>query len=139
MREKSPLSACRLNRRRDGVLNAIPCQARARRCRGTAIRGFAGMSAFRRSKIVVPMVSLLTAVAFAAQAQTPPPQGQGQPAQSQPPAKPQVQAKPMPPHPPTGVPGPKGGGSSDARYARGAISPRDYGGQAYRGRVAWDG
>src|SRR5262245_1342058 len=96
------------------------------------------MSASRRSKIVVPMVSLLTAVAFAAQAQTPPPQGQGQPAQSQPAAKPQVQAKPMPPHPPAGGAGPKGQGS-DARYARGAITPRDYGGQAYRGRVAWEG
>jgi hypothetical protein len=96
------------------------------------------MSASRRSKIVVPMVSLLTIVAFAAQAQTPPPQGQGQPAQNQPPAKPQVQAKPTPPRPPTGVAGPKGPGP-DARYARGAITPRDYGGQAYRGRVGWEG
>jgi hypothetical protein len=85
------------------------------------------MNASRRSKIVVPMVSLLAAVAFAAQAQTPPPQGRGQPPQ---------QAKQTPPRPQTGVSGPR---SPDVRYTRGAITSRDFGGHAYRGRIAWEG
>jgi hypothetical protein len=94
------------------------------------------MNASRRSKIVVPIVSLLTAVAFAAQAQTPPPQGQGQPGQ-QPAAKQPPQARQMPPRPPGGGgPGPRG---PDYRYAHGSITARDYGGHAYRGRLAWDG
>ena len=90
------------------------------------------MNASRRSKIVVPIVSLVTAFAFTAQAQTPPPQGQGQPGH-QPPAK---QAKQSAQHPPGGVPGPRGG---DARFAHGAVTARDYGGHAYRGRLAWEG
>jgi hypothetical protein len=93
------------------------------------------MNASRRSKIVVPIVSLLTAVAFAAQAQTPPPQGQGQPGQ-QPAAKQPPQARQMPPRPPGGGPAPRG---PDYRYAHGSITARDYGGHAYRGRLAWDG
>ena len=90
------------------------------------------MNASRRSKIVVPIVSLVTAFAFAAQAQTPPPQGQGQP-NHQPPAK---QAKQSAQHPPGGVSGPRG---VDARFAHGAIIARDYGGHAYRGRLGWEG
>jgi len=94
------------------------------------------MNAFRRSRMVVPVVSLLTAIAFAAQAQTAPPQGQGQPGHQPgpPPGKPAVQAKQVPSHPPG--PGPRG---PDARFAHGTIVARDYGGHAYRGRLAWDG
>ena len=95
------------------------------------------MNASRRSKIVLPMVSLLMAVAFAAQAQTPPPQGQGPGQQpGPPPGKPQVQAKQVPGRPPGGAPGPRG---ADARYAHGAVVSRDWGGHAYRGRVDWEG
>jgi hypothetical protein len=97
------------------------------------------MNASRRSKMVVATVSLL-AVAVAAQAQTPPPQGQGQPAQQlsqqPPPGKPPLQAKQTQPGPVTGASSPR---SPDARYMRGAITSRNYGGQAYRGRVAWEG
>jgi hypothetical protein len=38
-------------------------------------------------------------------------------------------------HPPGGMPG----RGPDARFARGAIAPHDFGGHAYRGRVAWEG
>lgn len=94
------------------------------------------MNAFRRSRIVIPVVSLLTAIAFAAQAQTAPPQGQGQPGHQPgpPPGKPALQAKQVPSHPPGA--GPRG---PDARFAHGTIVARDYGGHAYRGRLAWEG
>jgi len=89
------------------------------------------MNASRRSKIVVPMVSmLLTASAFTAQAQTPSPQGQGQPQ-----GRPPVQAKQIPQRPQGGGPAPRG---PDARFAHGTVIARDYGGHAYRGRVAWE-
>ncbi len=42
--------------------------------------------------------------------------------------------------PPGAGPGPVAAGRApDARFARGAIATRDYGGQAYRGRVGWEG
>ena len=40
---------------------------------------------------------------------------------------------------PQGVPGAMPGRGPDARFARGAIRPHDFGGHAYRGRVAWEG
>ena len=90
------------------------------------------MNASSRSGIVVSLVSVLTAVALAAQAQEPP--------KKQPPVqgKPAVQAS----RPVTGghPPGPGvGRGPQDAHFARGAPPTRNFGGHAYRGRVAWEG
>jgi hypothetical protein len=77
------------------------------------------MNAFRRSRIVLSLVSLLAAFAMSAQAQNAGPRGgpYGQ-----------VQAKPVQPV-----------RTPEARFAGGAIVTRDYGGRAYRGRVAWEG
>jgi hypothetical protein len=113
-----------------------------------------------RSRIILPLVSIVTAFALSAQAQEapkgPPPKGS--------PAKPAVQGA----HPPgTGQPGPRqagpgqaipgqatprqagpagpgrpaavpGRGPEGGRFARGAPA-RNFGGHAYHGRMAWEG
>ena len=84
---------------------------------------------------------LMSAFAFSAQAQNqnpgnpppggPPPGKQGPPPKGQPQVQKQVGRPPGPP----GGPGFRG---ADARFAHGEIRHRDFGGHAYRGRLAWD-
>jgi hypothetical protein len=84
---------------------------------------------------------LMSAFAFSAQAQNqnpgnpppggPPPGKQGPPPKGQPQVQRQVGRPPGPP----GGPGFRG---ADARFAHGEIRHRDFGGHAYRGRLAWD-
>ena len=89
------------------------------------------MSASLRSNFVLPLASLLTVFAYTAHAQE---QG-GHKLPPGPPGNSQVQAS-RPVHPPAGVPGARG---PDYRYAHGAIVAHDFGGHAYRGRLAWEG
>jgi hypothetical protein len=86
---------------------------------GHGTEGFCSMNASRRSRIVLPLVSLATVFAMSAQAQD---------AGSRGVPHGQVQARPGQPL-----------RAPEARFARGAIVTRDYGGNAYRGRVAWEG
>jgi hypothetical protein len=78
-----------------------------------------------RSTIVVSVVSALSLLACAAQAQQQPPQHNGPPQHGGPP---QMARQAHPP----------GGRGPDVRFARGAVVARDFGGRAYRGRVAWE-
>lgn len=111
------------------------------------------MNASSRMKIIIPVVSAMSLLAFSAQAQDagapkgagqPPGQGAGAPLPAN-----QTMRKGPPPQQaghsvrqPDGQarmapgPGPHGPG----RYmARGPVPARDWGGQAYRGNLAWDG
>lgn len=89
------------------------------------------MPAFMHSRIAVLLISTMTVFAFPAQAEEPgrpvPKQGQGQ-------GRPAVQG-------PHGGPGRTGQarGPQDARFARGHLPARDFGGRAYRGHLAWEG
>jgi hypothetical protein len=100
------------------------------------------MNASSRRRIVLPLVMLMSAFAFSAQAQNQnpgnPPPGGPPPGKGGPPPKgqPQVQRQVGRPPGPPGGPGFKG---ADARFARGEIRHRDFGGHAYRGRLAWEG
>ena len=89
------------------------------------------MRAFKRSRIAVPLISIVAAFAFSAQAQEQehkPPQGQGRPAA---PA-----ARPAAPR--TGqVRGPQG--PQGARVVHGNFPQRNFGGHPYHGRLAWGG
>jgi len=107
------------------------------------------MNTSKRSRIILPLVSIVTAFALSAQAQEapkgPPPKGG--------PARPAVQGA----HPPgPGQQGPRqagpggpggpgragtvpGRGPQDGRFARGALPARNFGGHAYHGRMAWEG
>ncbi len=82
------------------------------------------MSTSRRSRIVLPLVSIITAFAWSAQAEEPngppPREGHGGPA---------VQA---------GRPGAPGR-PHDGRFARGNMPARNFGGHVYHGRMAWEG
>ena len=95
------------------------------------------MRAFKRSRIAVPLISIVAAFAFSAQAQEqqhkPPPQGQGRPAA--PAARPAAPGA----HPPGAgqVRGPQG--PQGARVARGNFPQRNFGGHPYHGRLAWGG
>ena len=86
------------------------------------------MNVFSRSRIVLPLASLMMVFALSAYAQdaNSPAQGATPPA-----AKPPAQAaKPAKPHPPGGAP----------HVARtGPPSTRHFGGHPYRGRLAWEG
>jgi hypothetical protein len=80
------------------------------------------MNPSRRTRLVLPLVSLMAVFAVSAQAQEirhegHPPGPQGRPGH--------------PPGPP--------GRAVDARFAHGAIVARDFGGHPYRGRLAWEG
>lgn len=89
------------------------------------------MNASRRSKIIFPLVSIITAFALSAHAEEP-----KRPPSKAAPAKPGVQAV---------RPGPgrlglaPGRGPQDARFARGALPSHHFGGHAYHGRLAWAG
>jgi hypothetical protein len=78
------------------------------------------MNTFRRSSILIPLVSALTMVALSAQAQEPNRPGPGRPGPAHAGAAP-------------------GRGPHDARFARGALPARNFAGHAYRGRLAWEG
>lgn len=115
------------------------------------------MSAFRRIKIIIPVVSAISLLALPAQAQDARPRSEA----NQPPARPaagappqadqnvrrgpQQAARPAPqpgPQPrPGGGPGPHqaGGPPPGRHYARGPAPERNWGGHAYRGNRAWDG
>lgn len=121
------------------------------------------MSAFSRKKIIIPVVSAMSLLAFSAQAQDAgPPKGANQPPVQQGPgaapppnqnmhkgSPPQQAARPAPQ--PGGqahmAPGPgpgphRAGGPppGSGRYmARGPAPARDWGGHAYRGHLAWEG
>jgi len=89
-----------------------------------------GMS--RRTRVILPLVSILTAFALSAQAEdsNKPPSRDGQ-------GKPAVQATRPPAPPRTGqaqVRGPQ-----DGRYARANLPARNFGGHVYHGRQAWEG
>jgi hypothetical protein len=91
------------------------------------------MRGFKRSRIAVPLISIMAAFALQAQAQEehkPPPQGQGRPAA---PA-----ARPAAPHAGTGqVRGPQG--PQGPHVVHGNFPQRNFGGHAYHGRLAWEG
>jgi hypothetical protein len=120
------------------------------------------MGTFGRSKVVLPLVTLMTVFALSAHAEEPngpPPKArakQGQrpaaaqaaPAQGQV-ARPQGQvarpqgqvarsqaqvARPMPGRP-QGI----GPGRGDPRFARGGMPAQNFGGRAYHGHLAWEG
>ena len=89
------------------------------------------MSRSRRSRIVLPLVSILTAFALSAQAEEPnkPPSSDGQ-------NKPAVQAA----RPGTARAGQAPGrGPQDRHYARRGLPERHFGGHVYYGRQAWEG
>ena len=101
------------------------------------------MNAFSRSRIVLPLASLMTVFALAAQAEEPNQQHKGPPPGA---GKPPVQAvRPSNPHPPG--PGPGGpaaahvqGGPGGPHFAHGGPLPsRNFGGHPYRGHLAWEG
>jgi hypothetical protein len=81
------------------------------------------MRAFKRSRITVPLISIMAAFALSAQAQEqqhkPPPQGQGRPAA---PAGPRAPQGPHGPH-----------------VVHGNFPQRNFGGHPYHGRLAWGG
>jgi hypothetical protein len=122
-------------------------------------------STSKRSRIILPLVSIVTAFALSAQAQEapkgPPPKGgpakpavqgarppgagqpgprragpgQAAPGQAAPGQPAPRQAGPGGPGRPAGVPGRE---PQDGRFARGAPA-RNFGGHAYHGRMAWEG
>ena len=83
------------------------------------------MRAFKRSRIAVPLISIMAAFALSAQAQEqqhkPPPQGQGRPAAPAGPRAGQVHG-PQGPH-----------------VVHGNFPQRNFGGHPYHGRLAWGG
>jgi len=99
------------------------------------------MNGSSRLRVVLPLISL--AFAFSAQAEEPQNHGPA-PKGPAPQGRPAAQAvRPTPGGPmhaqgvhPGAVPGGRG---ADARFARGAIVARDFGGHPYRGRLAWEG
>jgi hypothetical protein len=101
-------------------------------------RGYPNMNASSRFKIVAPLVSAIAVFALSAHAEDQP-KGNGQP----PPGKPVVQTPKAAVQTPKTVqgrpPGAGPGGGPNARYARGTPPARDYGGQPYRGHLAWEG
>jgi hypothetical protein len=87
------------------------------------------MRAFKRSRIAIPLISIMAAFAFSAQAEEPqhkPQQGQGRPAPAAHPAGPAPHAGQMR--------GPQG-----PHVVHGNFPQRNFGGHAYHGRLAWEG
>ncbi|WP_024511926.1 hypothetical protein [Bradyrhizobium sp. ARR65] len=92
------------------------------------------MNASSRTRLVLPLISLMAVWAVPAQAQESKFGNPGQPPANQAaPGRPAMQAHPARP----GGGGP--GRAADARFAHGAVVARDFGGHAYRGRVDWHG
>jgi len=100
------------------------------------------MRAFKRSRIAIPLISIMAAFALSAQAQENKPPQHGGPAKpAAPAARPGVPAGPR-----TGqVHGPQNGqvrgpqGPQGGRFAHGNFPQRNFGGHVYHGRLAWDG
>jgi hypothetical protein len=84
------------------------------------------MNTSRRTRIILPLVSIATAFALSAQAQEPP---KGPP----PKGGPAVQAHPGPGHPG------QGRGPQNGHFARGGLPSRNFGGHPYHGHLAWEG
>lgn len=121
------------------------------------------MTTFSRTKLVLPMVSLLAAVSLSAQAQEPQRGPGGPPAPAR--GAPTVRPGPAPGGRPGGMfaghpagpaavhpggpggfhaagpgrPGPVVGRGPDARFTHGAIAAHNFGGHPYRGRIGWEG
>lgn len=104
------------------------------------------MRAFNRIRTLLPVMSLVTAFSLSAQAQEQNGPGghpvpRGAPAPAARPSGPGPAAghaagpRQVGPHPT----GPVAGRGPDARFARGAVVARDFGGHPYRGRVGWEG
>ena len=87
------------------------------------------MNTFRRSGISVPLLSALAVFSLSAQAEEPGRPEHGRPA---------VQAARPGPGPARPMPG-RAAGPHDARFARGALPARNFGGHAYHGHLAWEG
>lgn len=85
------------------------------------------MSASSRPKLVLPLVSLMAVFAASAQAE----EGRGAAPHEGPAGE---HAARVVGHPG----GPPGRAAADARFAHGAIAAREFGGHAYRGRLAWE-
>jgi hypothetical protein len=97
---------------------------------GITSGGHVKMNRSRRSRIVFPLVSIITVFALSAQAEEP----NHAPAKGGP-ARPGVQAV----HP-GGHPGPMPGrGPGGAHFAHGPLPSHNFGGHAYHGRLAWGG
>ena len=103
-----------------------------------ANKGICEMNASGRTGIVLLMVSATAMFGLSARAEDAPQKPEGKAAVQTPRAAPG-----RPPGPAAGHAGPvagrQGRGPQDAHVARGALPTRDYGGHAYRGRVAWEG
>jgi hypothetical protein len=101
-----------------------------------ANKGICEMNASGRTGIVLLMVSAAAMFALSAWAEDAPQKPEGKAAVQTPRAG-------RPAGPAAGHAGPvagrQGRGPQDAHVARGALPTRDYGGHAYRGRVAWEG
>jgi hypothetical protein len=98
---------------------------------------------FKRSRIILPLVSMMTVFALSAQAQEapkgpPPKEGPARPAGqgAHPPGPGQPGLRQAAPGHQGAVPG---RGPQDRHFARGALPARNFGGHAYRGRMAWEG
>ncbi|SHN86330.1 hypothetical protein [Bradyrhizobium erythrophlei] len=101
------------------------------------------MRALKRSRIAVPLISIVAAFAFSAQAQEqqqhkPPPQGQAKPAgpavRQGPPRAGQGQGQAFQGQ---AVRGPQG--QQGQRFVRGNFPTRNFGGRPYHGHLAWEG
>jgi hypothetical protein len=94
------------------------------------------MNTPRRFRIVFPLVSMMALFGLSAHAEEPKREQKGAPPKG-------VQGRPAgqavrPPGP--GRPGPVvGRGPQDARFARGGLPARNFGGHAYHGHLAWEG
>ncbi|WP_027555204.1 hypothetical protein [Bradyrhizobium sp. Cp5.3] len=116
------------------------------------------MSASSRMKIIIPLVSAMSLLAFSAQAQdagpgkgagqppaapgagAPPTQNNPQNTRKGPPPQQATRPAPQPGGQAHAGPGPHGaGGPPPGRYARGPAPARDWGGHSYRGNLAWEG
>jgi len=98
---------------------------------GSTNGGSVKMKTSRRSRIVFPLVSILSVLALSAQAQEP-----NHPPVKGAPGRPGVQAV----HPGPGHPGPvPGRGPQAGHFARGPLPSHNFGGHAYHGRLAWEG
>jgi hypothetical protein len=103
------------------------------------------MNAFSRSKLILPLVSVLALAAFSAHAEEPAqqPVSRGTVQGSKPPEGAAHSSRPVQGRPsgPVVGRGPQDAhrGAPDARMARGAMPARNFGGHPYRGHLAWEG
>src|ERR1700744_5686703 len=93
--------------------------------------GSVNMNTSRRSRIIFPLVSVVTVLAMSAQAQEQP---KGGPPSKGAQGRPAMQAA----HPP-GPGGHPGQPGARPNFARGPLPSHNFGGHAYHGRLAWGG